>query len=119
MIWFLNMQRGDFDMVAKHTPGPWKMWTTSAPHAPVVIYTGETKPRLNADGFPEYAPGSFIAEVSVRHGEDGEDNSNARLIAAAPELLEVLETIVRKHSDLIAPDLPEAEAAIAKARRQV
>lgn len=72
------------------SPAPWKMWTTSAPHAPIIIYSGDIKPRLKANGYPEYAPGSFIAEVSTFHGEHGNDRGNARLISAAPELLDAL-----------------------------
>jgi len=92
-----------------HTPGPWQN---------------------TFDGSFVYAPrkkgtdhGQLIAQVTA--GEGMNTVENARLIAAAPELLEALEAIMSSHVD---PDgliyLPatgsilstRARAAIAKAR---
>ena len=84
---------------AKHTPGPWKATekTVTAP---------ETEDRLGLD-------------VRI-YGGNGKDNrANARLIAAAPDLLEALQAFV-KYADDVSDDSPEldrARAAITKATR--
>lgn len=66
----------------KHTPGPWEIDTTLHEEDPITII--------------ETIHGRTIAEVI----EWGESN-NARLIAAAPELLEALKTA---HDMLVAYD---------------
>ncbi len=82
-----------------HTPTPWKMWTTTAPHAPVIIYAGDVKPRLKANGYPEYAPNSFIAEVSTFHGEHGDDDANAAFIIRACDVHDELVELLRECGD--------------------
>ena len=93
-------------MTAKHTPGPWAYHNTPTPF----IY-------VNAGGLP-------ICQIytSTAHGQSmGEQFANARLIAAAPELLEALQKMLPELrglsivSDTAAEMLREAEAAIAKA----
>ena len=83
--------------MSKHTPGPWFM-------------TGELpgyRHRINST--PQNL-GWDLAHVC----NGPEADANARLIAAAPELLEVLQEIVRK--DLLAGAIKhDARAAIAKA----
>lgn len=87
-------------MGTKHTPGPWY------PHA-----TG-----LARSGLPEFQihwseDGECVAEIV--HGE-----ADARLIAAAPELLEALlkarRFVVSSH-DAVGDELEMIDAAIAKA----
>ena len=87
-------------MISKHTPGPWDM-----DEGDYGIYQIETSDQ--------------IAEVFSHH-PDEELKANARLIAAAPDLLEVL----KQFMDSRAPDYAEAAhpgaysraiAAIAKA----
>ena len=93
-------------MTSKHTPGPWAHHNTPTPF----IY-------VNAGGLP-------ICQIytSTAHGQSmGEQFANARLIAAAPELLEALQKMLPELrglsivSDTAAEMLREAEAAIAKA----
>ena len=93
-------------MTANHTPGPWAHHNTPTPF----IY-------VNAGGLP-------ICQIytSTAHGQSmGEQFANARLIAAAPELLEALQKMLPELrglsivSDTAAEMLREAEAAIAKA----
>ena len=87
---------------AKHTPGPWD--------------TGE-------DGWiVESAKGWAVSHAVVfrgKHGE-GEDFANARLIAAAPDLLAALEELTRTAASLVDyHDDPETEAAIDVARAAI
>jgi hypothetical protein len=92
-----------------HTPGPWH----------VGYYL---------DGwavFPDSDPGHAVTRMQNRPG----DEANARLIAAAPDMLEALEAILKAHAliveeaageddegDIVDEDCTRARAAIAKAR---
>ena len=91
----------------KYTPGPWKV---------------EGTPRRGWDIFSS-AKGCYVAfDEPLREGAISLEG-DARLIAAAPELLEALECYVEKVADLnrygvmIETSLrKKAEAAIAKAK---
>lgn len=97
-------------MSAQHTPGPWALASSGAncftvhadDSASIVAYT---MPRF---------------KVSKGHAEptspSEEDWANARLIAAAPELLEALEAIVAESDKLPEHQFQLAVAAIAKAK---
>lgn len=52
------------------------------------------------------------------HAEDGMRAANARLIAAAPDLLEAIESLVGLNLGRSEPEYLAAQAAIAKARGQ-
>lgn len=83
--------------MSKHTPGPWKCAATG----------------LARSGLPEFEihwsdAGECVAEVV--HGE-----ANARLIAAAPELLEACEQLLNGHVDYY----PMMERAVAKAKGEL
>ena len=84
--------------MAEHTPGPWEpMWDFSA-----VTHRQEVVASLN----------SLV--------KNGEYEANARLIAAAPELLAALEAL-NKQVEIGCPEVArnerkQARAAIAKAR---
>lgn len=97
-------------MDAKHTTGPWR----------VTIYGGFDAPRVWSDD------GSIAL---IQHHESGpqEGEANARLIAAAPELLDALESFLRApsvgsggpgSSTIVVQEfnLRAARAAIAKAK---
>ena len=83
---------------AKHTPGPWQ-WTQ---------HFDPTR-SIYKDGFGQIA--------RLYDSSAGTGKANARLIAAAPDLLDALEFVmnrlVDKHEDDIAAQ--KARAAIAKA----
>ena len=82
-------------MTAKHTPGPWAYHNTPTPF----IY-------VNAGGLP-------ICQIytSTAHGQSiGEQFANARLIAAAPELLEALQRLSAQCTRLSLPGQPETDA---------
>ena len=90
---------------AKHTPGPWKSYED--------------------DGFINLmvvdAEGYYIAEAMGRTKKNME--ANARLIAAAPELLEALEKLCNRwqgDTELYAhgEEIKAGRAAIAKAKGQ-
>ena len=87
----------------KHTPAPWHVGGKDEQ----IIY-GE-------DGWA-------IADAKVYHGKDGHNSrANARLIAAAPELLAALESIIKaKDEGMILLDtgksIKAAREAIAKAK---
>ena len=78
--------------VTKHTPGPWRV----------------------ANGVQIRSARDQIAKVWMMR--NGEGNANARLIAAAPELLEALKAVTLS-TDAVAygAALHQARAAIAKA----
>jgi hypothetical protein len=86
-------------MSAKHTPGPWQ------------INQFDAEQVCDADG-----ENRGCGAIATLHGTRAEINANARLIAAAPELLAVLMKLRR--GDLhqrVRPLFDEAQAAIAKA----
>lgn len=93
--------------MSKHTPGPW--W-------------------LDDDGFVASGSGDTYATVADPHCGDrdiDERESNARLIAAAPELLAALQSVMTWWAESVPPngaddDMPPqifdaAHAALAKA----
>ena len=91
--------------MSTHTPGPWRA----------------TGPNVRAD--TDDGDGALIAVVRDKHFFDGEPISlseltaNARLIAAAPDLLAIVAELARH--DGMSGDLPmlivKARAALAKA----
>lgn len=88
----------------KHTPGPWKVYRRADYTTPgwVVLWPDASKPgthyrRLDSNG-------GFIEQ-------------DARLIAAAPDLLEALQGLLRGIFD--GPDKANAAMLIAKARDAV
>lgn len=88
---------------AKHTPGPWSVSTTDR----YIRYQGIHGPN--------------ICDLEVFGGHRDENEANARLIAAAPEILEALVAIVEAGylgDDINGKLLAKAEAAIRKARSE-
>ena len=92
----------------KHTPGPWH----------IKDVCGD---RVDVGYNAEPTSTDFVASCGYQDGKkDGECTANARLIAAAPDMLEALEAMVNPgHPG--PPNLEQvvaARAAIAKARGQ-
>lgn len=85
-------------MTTKHTPGPWSNHLVD--DTVVVIPRRPLPQQISALGHSEVA--------------DDEDYANARLIAAAPELLQALIDVVRV-ADRATVEFDAARAAIAKA----
>lgn len=98
-----------------HTPGPWQAVDQHPSHPGVEI---EIK------GHPDYPHGGayHVAQVNCVLTTPDVTVANARLIAAAPELLAALERLCRVASVELGytrPDVIEqAKAVIAKAKRE-
>lgn len=98
--------------MSKHTPGPW-------------VWYRKLSGSENSRGFGIAQEGKRFAIVDVYPlDEDGvAGEANARLMAAAPELLEALEEVVAeatayeaRHGEMRRPWVRKARAAIAKAK---
>ena len=103
--------------MSKHTPGPWE-W-----YGPNLLCGGERQSEniLNsADDGKRYGHHAALIE---HHWDSDVAKANARLIAAAPELLEALRMFVvwyglrDKHDTLLPPK--EQEAELAQAMRAI
>lgn len=88
-------------MKPQHTPGAWH------------IFTAACSPDQRAIG--DETENRIIALIDK---SDEQDEANAHLIAAAPELLEALENLVRNFTQEPDPhgDLKKAKAVIKKAK---
>ena len=90
-----------------HTPGPW--YEAQDEHDPDILMV-TTKERTEQN----YAP---IANIDVQFSLafDEEQRANARLIAAAPDLLDALRDMVSDRNELREGTIAFARWAIAKA----
>lgn len=99
-------------METKHTPGPWEVFSNSFIEAGV-----------RAANNPYGTDFEFrIAEVSGDWRDEpkgGAAAANARLIAAAPELLEALTAMVDAHDRWLGSDRPDAKEAMKRARAAI
>ena len=97
-------------MTVKHTPGPW-----------TIEYRGDNGSRISSQlGIIHGPRGSsdWVCDVGLLHEGDGSgSDANAHLIAAAPELLEALRTVLDASWNGPMPDYArdKARAAIAAA----
>ena len=80
----------------KHTPGPWHIGSGNGEGS---IFADSGRTRLEIGGTTLYP----ICQVN-RKWEDEEDEANARLIAAAPNMLKALKCCIRELSVQHAPD---------------
>lgn len=101
--------------MSNHTPGPWT-FNGSREYGEVRFYISQ------ADGAP-YTPhysdvATLIAET-VNDERKSIQKANARLIAAAPEMLEVLIEVIETGFNVAdTPTLKRVRAVIAKATRE-
>ena len=86
---------------AKHTPGPWEVHPTTLHPAVRSVGTANAAPRR-------------ICTAGSMNGSPV-DEHNARLIAAAPELLEALQFVMTASGEQPSTAFEQARAAIAKA----
>jgi hypothetical protein len=94
----------------KHTPGPWEVVPGDDYMISAAAYPADFPHLCKADD-----TGDMLAYVGNRTADFGE--ANARLIAAAPDLLEALESVLGNclDSEGLAAAHAKARAAIAKA----
>lgn len=78
-------------MKTKHTAGPWALGEQTINEHGVVV-TGIDAPN---------AEPNEITNLANVFGDNEEDEANARLIASAPELLELLKEYARLHKSMI------------------
>ena len=95
-------------MTTKHTPGPWTAQPRKSNFIDVCHDQRDTKGAITLS----------LCKVQSRDSWIDESHANARLIAAAPELLEALQNLLKVHEGIggtkyHAGDI--ARAAIAKA----
>ena len=93
--------------MSKHTPGPWKIyWGRDNDSYPLGIWA------MRSDGFCNR---SVVTSFGCK--AQAESDANARLISAAPELLEALKNCIKQIQALCSEDdVPDgAFEAIAKA----
>ena len=94
--------------MSRHTPGPWVIARMS--HSQIYV----TQPQDRPDRTPGY-----YAEVRRFTPNHDEVEANARLIAAAPDLLEALEDVVKQVLGAEADmwlDIKQARVAIARVK---
>ena len=99
----------------KHTPGPWRIQEQIDKETGMVYLSGHNW-------------GYFAGVIVEMDGgfPSKEGQANARLIAAAPELMEALKALISEHQDdpeswfpaRLIPIINKAEAAIAKAEEK-
>jgi hypothetical protein len=90
----------------KHTSGP---WVADCDIYPVMVYSKSQRRPTHDEG------GNMNGEVMEFIANTGESKANARLIAAAPDLLEALSGFVEHGTCFDEIDMAKALAAIAKA----
>jgi hypothetical protein len=92
---------------AKHTPGPWQYRRFDAEIIIETCYGAEDICGIH---------NAFDGDLADR-GEEARDNANARLIAAAPDLLALAEMVIaRLHDNVYEGVRPAALAAVAKVK---
>lgn len=98
-------------MSAKHTPGPWSIEDPMGPEIISIVRGNDPQSWID------------IAQIGTV-GEGGDDRrylehmANAHLIAAAPELLEALETLLGDYEAMLGDGVcmnPPQQAVIARA----
>lgn len=111
-------------MSGEYTPGPW-MTAGGASFTEVPCADGERRGRLAANVYHEGRPGFAIVRVGAITDEVSEVMANTRLVAAAPDLLEALKSVVyafgmnnaepQEMARAIGVQMEKASAAIKKA----
>lgn len=99
---------------AEHTPGPWTIHREDSNEWAMVM-SGGSAGKIVANVSCESCPNTHSAPAFVQMPQE----ANARLIAAAPELLKALEDLVWavENKQFIGTTLNSAEAAIARATK--
>lgn len=103
----------------KHTPGRWHV--TQRPDLGQILICCDGSERMSME-----MGGTTVAPISVIYGETAENEANARLIAAAPELLRACQLAIGQlegskprsgfHAASLKADIEIVKSAIAKAK---
>ena len=99
--------------MSKHTPGPWVIGESAAMDGKICIDTALPYPNPKLPGPSEIC---VLLPIGIPGNMHEEAHANARLIAAAPELLEALEAFVRAIAPSFVDCHADAVKAIAKAK---
>lgn len=109
-------------MTTQHTPGPWQVGRSRNDAHMCEVWTAAYAERPNTSPShkgicrtwspDDQPPASFIGFSRQ------ECLANARLIAAAPDLLEALEYVMSAHGEQLTDAFDQAQRAIAKATGQ-
>jgi hypothetical protein len=106
-IWSRNLRRKEKKM-SKHTTGPWK----------VLRPTGDIGGQ-DHNWHVTDAEDTFVAHVfGFNHAIDDQSEANARLIAAAPQMLEALEACAAYWYYKRSPSIPEQSELISLGAEQ-
>lgn len=100
-------------MTAKHTPGPWAVLPEEADKDYLRIRGTRLGCRYKVANV--HMPRLWESHDVLRDHENAESWANARLIAAAPELLEALQFVMTAFGEQLSTAFEQAQAAIAKA----
>lgn len=108
--------------MSKHTPGPWKLVTLNYPQPPREVIIGVGVGDEIVDGYSTVLFNTVLPDTDDEYIDEHEQiKANARLIAAAPELLEVLEFCISEFEteiyagEFIKKVIPKIKEAIKKA----
>lgn len=99
-------------MNTQHTPGPWTLIET--PHEKII---SSWHIRVGEHQIPLHPYKRIWSEDRTQSGLviDQQHMADARLIAAAPDLLEALQFVMTAHGEQLETAFAQAHAAIAKA----
>jgi len=101
-------------MINAHTPGPWKTYYAGPLNEDLIVTQNGSGAMYDA------GCGSQVASIEFRPGgaKGAEMTANARLIAAAPDLLKLLRDVMDV-VDVVLDDSPEMDAWLDQARAAI
>ena len=102
-------------MKTTHTPGPWIICDTDGQTPHIVAEHGKQwKNPTICNFYDDVTPWDSVT-IGSWYEQTENHKANARLIAAAPDLLAALQSLINDQRDASLPVLSQARAAIAKA----
>lgn len=104
-------------MTGKYSPGPWDFGADACPDNEVALAICKENIDAHTAGSNGYFYVTYLPDgrrtAMVGHGPNAA--ANARLIAAAPELLEALEFVMTAHGEQLSTAFEQAQEALTKA----
>jgi hypothetical protein len=98
--------------MSEHTPGPWRIEKQQDELLHSRMHVIGERPTVSIWAAGKYASGGFYHEIALVADNDF---ANARLIAAAPELLQMVECLMKPIGALPPEKFPAAVALYAQA----